>query len=184
MKENLAFNKLILVSKRYCDALFALAKDDNELDTFSCDLNSINETFKENKELLDMLEHPTISRTDKKDILNAVFDGHVSQNVLNFLNLLIDRNRMFAFGAIVHLFNEKFNEKCNIMRVEVTSAIELDDETRNKLIKKLEAMYQKNICLEVETNAEIIAGLILKIGDNIIDGSIKTKLEKMKRQLI
>ncbi len=184
MKEDLAFNKLILVSQRYCDALFELAKNDDDLNLFKHDLNVVEETFKENKEFLDVMEHPTISKTDKKDILNAVFEGKVSQNILNFLNLLIDRNRMFAFFAIVHLFNNKFNEKRNIMCVEVVSSIEIDDEIKNRLIRKLEAIYQKNVCLDVSTDKDIIAGMILKIGDNVIDGSVRTKLEKMKRQLI
>lgn len=184
MKEDLAFNKLILVSQRYCDALFELANDDEDLNLFKQNLCIVSETFKENKEFLDILEHPTISKADKKDIINTVFEGKISQNILNFLNLLIDRNRMFAFFAIVHLFNNKFNEKRNIMCVEVVSAIEIDDEIKNKLIRKLESIYQKNVCLDVSTDKNIIAGMILKVGDNVIDGSIKTKLEKMKRQLI
>ncbi|HIZ27885.1 MAG TPA: ATP synthase F1 subunit delta [Candidatus Adamsella sp.] len=184
MKEDLAFNKLILVSQRYCDALFELAKNDEDLNLFKHDLNVVEETFKENKEFLDVMEHPTISKADKKDIMNAVFEGKVAQNILNFLDLLVDRNRMFAFFAIVHLFNNKFNKKRNIMCVEVVSAIEIDDEIKNKLIRKLESIYQKNVCLDVSTDKDIIAGMILKIGDNVIDGSVRTKLEKMKRQLI
>ena len=66
MKEDLAFNKLILVSQRYCDALFELAKNDDDLNLFKHDLNVVEETFKENKEFLDVMEHPTISKADKK----------------------------------------------------------------------------------------------------------------------
>ncbi len=184
MKENLAFNKMILVSQRYCNALFELSKSDADLDIYLKDLLTVQETLSQNAELVEVLGHPIIPKSDKKEIIDAVFKGKISENILNFVQLLIDRNRMFAFNAIVHLFKDKFNQNRNIMTVEVVSAIEINEETKAKLIKKLETLYQRSVSLDLQTDKEIIAGMILKIGDNVIDGSIKTKLEKMKRQLI
>ena len=184
MKEDIAFNKLIIVAKRYSKALAELAEDDKDLGVIYENLTGVQKTIKECPDLATFMEHPSFSIDLKKEIFKEIFDGKISGDVLNFLYILIDRNRIFALGAIINALKELMNEKYNITAVKAISAIELDDKIKAQLTEKLEAVCKRKIQLDTQVNKDIIAGIILKIGDKVIDGSIKARLESMKRTLI
>lgn len=184
MKEDIAFNKLIVIAKRYSQALIKLATSDEELNGIYENLVSVYETIKSSDDLQTFIAHPSFSNSDKKEVFGEVFGGKISKDVLNFLYILIDRNRIFALGAIINTLKDEMNKKYNILVIRAISAIELPAEAKEKLAQKLEAIYQKKVNLEAKVDETLIAGMVLKIGDKIIDGSVKTRLESMKRTLI
>lgn len=183
-KEQVAFNKLIVVAKRYSKALVKLAKDDNELNEIYSNLILVSETIESCNELQIFLSHPSISKEEKKEVLKEIFSQQISQNVLNFLYILMDRNRVFALNAIIHSLKALIDEKYNLVTIKAISAVEISEELKQKLKGKLESIYQKEIQLETSTDENLIAGMVLKIGDKIIDGSVKSKLDNMKKELI
>lgn len=184
MKENIAFNKMIIVAKRYSQALFELAQNDEELGQFFNDLKSINTTIDQSVELKTFLSHPAFNNETKKEIIKEIFEGKINKNILNFLYVLIDRNRIYALGAIINHLEELMDKKYNILTVEVITAIELSYEMKEKLTNKLQNLYQKQIKVKTEIDEDILGGMMLKIGDKIVDGTIKAKLNNMKRTLI
>lgn len=184
MKEDIAFNKLLVVAKRYSKALEELAESDKDLNVIYENLVSVQNTIKGSDDLTTFIEHPSFSVDVKKEIFSEIFDGKISGDVLNFLFILLDRSRIFALGAIINSLKELMNQKYNIMAVKATSAIELDDKAREQLVKKLEAVCKRKIQLDTEVDESLIAGMVLKIGDKVIDGSVKARLESMKRTLI
>lgn len=184
MKEDIAFNKLIVVAKRYSKALEELAKSDDELNIIYENLVSVQKTIESSPDLETFIEHPSFSIELKKEIFNEIFDGKISVDVLHFLFILLDRNRIFALGAIINELKELMNRKYNILVIKAISAIELSDEVKNQLAQKLETVCKKKIQLDTRVDESLIAGMILKIGDKVIDGSIKARLENMKRTLI
>lgn len=184
MKEDIAFNKLVVVAKRYSKALEALAQSDKDLNTIYENLVSVQKTIEASSDLETFIAHPSFSVELKKEIFNEIFNGKISVDVLHFLFILIDRNRIFALGAIINELKDLMNKKYNILVIRAISAIELSDEAKNKLAQKLETVCKKKIQLDTGVDESLIAGMILKIGDKVIDGSVKAKLENMKRTLI
>ncbi len=183
MSEAKVFN-LSIVADRYSIAFIELAEKHNELDKFNTDLALVKQTIKENRDLKDFLEHPLIQINDKKEIIDRVFKDYISVYTVNLIKLLIDKNRIFILSLISDHYKEHLNKKRNISTAKVITAVEIDEETRNRLKEKLENIFNEKIIIETTIDKEIIAGMIVRIGDKIIDGSIKTKLETMKKQLI
>lgn len=184
MKEDIAFNKLIIVAKRYSSALMKLASSDAELNGIYENLVLVYETIDSSVEMKEFISHPSIAKSDKKEVLAEIFGNKISKDVLNFLYILLDRNRIFALGAVINSLRDLMNKKYNILVIRAISAVELSDEMKAKLKSKLETIYQKQINLDTKVDENLIAGMVLKIGDKIIDGSVKTRLDSMKRALI
>jgi F-type H+-transporting ATPase subunit delta len=175
---------LSIIANRYATAFIGLAETHNLLDKLDFDLVLVKETLKENAELKDFLEHPLIQANDKKEVIDSIFQKHVSFYTLNLIKLLIDKNRIFVLSRIADHYRELLNKKRNISTAQIITAVEIDEYTRNRIREKLENMFNQTINIETLTDKEIIAGMIVRVGDKIIDGSIKTKLENMKKQLI
>lgn len=171
-------NKQHKIAKRYALALYKLR--DNEL------LDNLNEAhlaFVQNPELLDFMANKIVSADDKKQVIYQVFKDF-SLNTYNFFMELIDAKKFNYFCAIVYELNSILDEKRNILRAEVVSIIELDDVQKAILKSKLENKFAKTFELEYHLDSSIISGLLIKIGDTIIDLTVKAKLKHLKKQLI
>ncbi|MDD3013406.1 MAG: F0F1 ATP synthase subunit delta [Candidatus Gastranaerophilales bacterium] len=175
---------LSTIADRYANALIELGEKCEQLDIYNTDLGLILATFASHKDLNRFLEHPTIPIGDKKEIIENIFKGAVSPNILNTLKLLLDRNRIFIFPSIVYHYTEILNKKRNIAIAEVFTAIEIDEEIKIRVKNQLEKLFNKTINLEHKIQPDIIAGMVVKVGDRVIDGSIKARLENMKKQMI
>lgn len=176
-------NKLIAVSKRYSDAILEIAKEKNELDNVFEDLKNVVSVYDYSKEMRDFLEHPAIAVKDKKELVHSVFDGKISVDTMNLLYTLLDKNKFKLVDTILYCYENSLNEAKNILKVEVISAVEIDNDLKENLKSKLEAKLKKTVAMDYQIRPEIIAGLILKIKDKTIDGSIAHKLQAMKKQL-
>lgn len=178
------FNKLEILGQRYTKAIMKLATSAEMLDKFNSDLLSIEAVLEKSPDLKDFLEHPVISKEDKKDIIKTIFSEDLDLHIVSLLKLLIDNNRAYAISTIISCFKESLDKKRNIITTQVTSAIEIDEDRQGKLVEKLERILEKKVKLQFEIDESIIAGLVVQVDDKIIDGSIRTKLDNMKRQLI
>lgn len=180
----MANTKNILIADRYSDALIELAKDGKlTYEKISADLNLIKVTLEQSSDLKEFLVNPLISIDDKKEILTRVFSNEVSEFVVNFLKVLIDKNRFSAFDEILDSFKRAMDDINNISRIQVTSAVAMSEEAKKRLTAKLEEKLKKNVVLDLNINSEIIAGLVIKMGDNVIDMSLKHKLEDLSKSI-
>lgn len=177
-------NGLSTIASRYATALIELGEQNNQLDLYYSDLELINATLQSNDDLSRFLSHPTIVVNEKKEIIDKIFRNHISSNILNTVKLLLDRNRLFIFPSIVNHYKEFLFKKRNILIAEVYTAIEIEQEVKDRVKNQLEKLFNKNINLEHAVKPEILAGMVVKIGDKVIDGSIKSKFETMKRKMI
>ena len=175
---------LSTIADRYAIAMIDLGEKTDQLDAFHTDFNTINATVSSNPELSTFLTHPIIPLNEKKELIEKIFVGSISQYALNLVRLLLDRNRVFLLPAVASHYSELLNKKRNISIANVITAIEIDEETQNRIKNKLQSILNQNITIKSEIDPEIIAGMVVKVGDKTIDGSIRTKLENMKRQLI
>lgn len=178
-------SKNILVADRYADALVKLAQEGKlTFVKINTDLATIKEILSQSKDLDSFLTNPLTSVDDKKEIIEKVFSSEIDALIVNFLKVLVDKNRFSAFTEIFDAYNKYLDNINNISRVKVISAVEMPKEAESRLKEKLEAKLKKNVVLDLDIDSNIIAGLVIKIGDNIIDMSLKHKLEDLNKNLI
>lgn len=175
---------LSIIADRYALAFMDLAQRQEMFDRFDSDLALVKETVDVNKDLKDFLEHPLIQSNDKKEVIDKIFREHVSVYTLNLIKLLIDKNRIHILAILAEHYKVLLNKKRNISTAQIITAIEIDEDTKNRVKEKLQRVFSMTIEVETQIDKEIIAGMIVKVGDKIIDGSIKTKFENMKKQVV
>ena len=176
-------NNFIGIAKRYAKALSESVQDKNVLKSYLNELENVLEIYDSSEDLRRVLILPTINTDMKKSILSDVLKDNVSDNIKKLLYLLIDENRFNAFPTIIYCFEEEINKLNNLLNVEVTSVIDLDDDIKNKLEDKLKYKLNKDISVDYQTNPALLGGLIIKYDGKTIDLSLNSKLENVKKQL-
>lgn len=176
-------NKLIPLAKRYSDALSQVAKERNELDAVYEDLKTVTESLNAVGVMKNFLSHPVIPFNEKEDLINAVFQGRIKECSLNLLFILLEKNKINLIDTIQYCYEESMDDAQNVLKIGVVSAVEVDEDLKAKLKEKLEKKLQKNVKFDFEINPDIIAGLVLKIQDKIVDGSMAAKLQGFKKSV-
>lgn len=177
--------KNTLIAQRYADALVQIARDGKlTFEKISKDLNLIKEILEQSKDLKEVLVNPVISADDKKEIINKVFSDEIDVLVINFLKLLTDKNKFDIFDDVLEAYNKLIDSIDNIKRVSVTSAVTMPEDAKGRLKQKLEEKLKANVVLDLNINKDIIAGLVIKIDDNVIDMSLKHKLEDLSKSIM
>ncbi len=171
--------------KIYADSLIQAGKDGAmKFDDILNDLNTIKEITSQSKDLVQVMENPAIDDKTKYEIIDSVFSGQINNKIINFLKVLIDKKRFNELDNIIQAYSDELDKINNIKRVEVVSAVELTDEQIKKLTEKLQNKLQKNVIISREINKDIIGGLVIKIDDDVIDNSLKNKLESLSKNII
>lgn len=173
-----------LVTKTYGEALFELAVETGTVDTVMEEVKVVIEIFKENPELFKLLNHPKISKEEKITVIENIFKGKFSDTIVGFLVLIVDKGRYNEINGIFDCFMYKVKELKNIGIAYVTSAIELSEEEKKNIEKKL-LLTTKYVGFEMNyaVDKSIIGGLVIRIGDRVVDSSIKTKIENLAKDL-
>lgn len=171
------------VASRYAEALFQLAEEENKTSEVYSEIFEMNDLIKNNVDLYDVLRSPFISRDEKKNVADRIFTDSVSINSRNFLMVLIDNNRTTELDSIVLSFKNMLNDKNNVSEGKVITAIALTKEQLSELESNLSAKYNRSIKLVNEISEDIIGGVLVKIGNEEIDGTLKTRLDSLKEVL-
>lgn len=176
-------NKQLPLAKRYSDAIVAVASERNEIDDVNADLGNVTTSLNLVPKMAEFLAHPVIPFSEKKDMISAVFQGRVKDSTMNLMYVLLEKNRIPLLETIKYCYEESMNEAKNVVKVGVVSAVEVDEDLKQKLKEKLENKLHKAVKFEFDINPDIIAGLVLKIHDKTIDGSMASKIEGFKKIL-
>ena len=169
------------LSKRYAKALFSLGQEDDSFSQYGQNLEEFTNFCKENKEFGQAVFNPIFAVEDRKKLLQILLDrSNFSDIVKNFLNLLLDKNRIGAIEAITEHYASLTDEASNIAHAEIVTAKTLKEETVQKVVKSLEALTSKKIRSEIREDPDLIGGIVVKIGDLVLDGSVRTQLEGLK----
>lgn len=180
-----SIEQISLSAKNYSKALVEMVRDNViSFEDLSKDLATVSEILETSQDLRLTLENPTVSEEVKSQIIEEVFKNEVHPQVVSFLKVLIDKNRFSEFSQIKADYEIKLDDVNKIQAVEITSAVELSEEYREKILQKLSEKLQKNIRPNWKVDENIIAGLIYRINDNVIDTSIKSKLDKLNKNLM
>ncbi|KAB3539704.1 F0F1 ATP synthase subunit delta [Alkaliphilus pronyensis] len=172
-----------LVAKRYAYALFEVGIEDNKIQALKEELQYVDACIKEYSQLADLLSSPLIQQEDKKDILAQCFKDKVSKEILNFLYVLVDKRRQSFINQITEEFVQLADESKNMVSATAITAAPMLEDDIFKLQVKLSKSSGKNVHLINEIDTEVLGGILIKMGDKVIDGTIKNRLGQMKEQL-
>lgn len=172
-------------AKNYADSLIQVGKDGvMTYEAILNDLNTVKTITSESCELVNVMENPSISINTKNEIINSVFSNQISDKIINFLKILIDKKRFYELNQIIQCYQAEVDAINNIQQVEVVSAIELTEDRKQKLTEKLKSKLNKQVNINWILDDDIIGGLIIKINDDVIDNSLKNKLETLSKNII
>lgn len=173
-----------IISKAYGEALFELAIEKNELDSIAEQVNLLANAFAENPELVKLLSHPKISKEEKVNVIESIFKGRMSDDIVGFLVIIVEKDRGSEIEDILKLFQAKVREYKKIGVALVTSAIELSTEQKQKVERKLlQQTDYETFEVEYIVDEALIGGMIIRIGDRVVDSSIRSKLDNLTKEL-
>lgn len=147
------------------------------------DLEKVLKTLQDSDDLKLVLLSPTVSLSQKNNIIDDVFGNIVGIEAINFLKVLAEKKHFNELENIIEALKENINISSNIQNVVVISAVELNEVNKNRICSVLEEKLNKRINADWKVDENIIGGLIVKINDDVIDTSIKLKIEKIKGNL-
>ncbi len=168
------------LDRRYALALYKVAEEKNKVEEYLEDLRKICDIIDNNKEFYEVIKYPQISTKQKKKIFNDVFKGKIDEELLSFLLILIEKGRILYLRQKLHQMEQIHLEKENKVVAEVKSVIGLTEDQTLKLKEKLEKKYNKTVIIKHEIDKSIIGGLYVRVGNDVIDGSVKSRLEDMR----
>jgi len=173
-----------LASKTYGEALFELAQENNKLGDTKEEVKSIKTALDENIELIKILGHPKIDKEEKLSLVEKIFKGKISDDLCGFLLIMVEKDRYNEIINAFDYFIDKVNEYQKIGVAYVTSAIELSKDKKRQIEQKLISTTEyKSFDIYYTVDKSIIGGLIIRIGDRVVDSSIKTKLDLISKKL-
>jgi F-type H+-transporting ATPase subunit delta len=175
---------LTIIADRYANAILSLAEQKDCTHYVKTDLNTVTATINENPDLQMFLKHPIIPVREKKEVLETIFKDKINPYLLNLIKLLLDRNRLYALNTINISFIKLYNKKYNIAVAEITTAIMIDENIQNAIKQKLSEIMSMQIDLHSKIEPAVIGGMLIKIDDKVIDGTISGRLESIKKQII
>lgn len=172
-----------LVGRRYAEALRDVALELNKLTEFKEEIVAVCDIFTNEPKLKTIFEHPKVSKDEKKDIMSSLFKDRISKEMLNLIYIIIDKGRMRDIDDIKNEYIVLSNKELNIVEAKAFTAVVMTEEERLELQEKLSKKLSKNIILENIVDKEVMGGVLVKIQDKVIDGSLKGQLEKLEREL-
>lgn len=172
------------IVRRYATALFNAASKAGVVDAVESDLGLVGYTIESSPALWDAMVSPIIPPAKKRQILGDIFGGKVQEITLAYLGLLMDKRREEALRVTESEYVLLANEARGIVQAEVTSATPLDEDQEARLVSKLAATTGKKIELAKRVDPAVIGGVLVRIGDTVIDGSVRGQLAALREKLL
>ncbi|NLK94347.1 MAG: F0F1 ATP synthase subunit delta [Clostridiales bacterium] len=168
------------LDKRYAMALYEVAEEKGKVEEYLKDLRSVCDLIDANKDFYEVIKHPQISTKKKKETFINIFKGNIDQDLLSFLVILIEKNRILFLREKLNQMEQIYLEKNNTLKATVKTAVPLLDEEKEQLKLKLENQYNKKIILTSVIDKSILGGVYVRVGNDVIDGTVKSKLSELK----
>jgi ATP synthase F1 delta subunit len=170
------------IAQVYARALFEVAQEKGDLDEVREQLGQFADALEESRELQTYFFSPYFSTEEKKDGLHKAVSG-ASEPVMNFLELLVEKHRMPAVFRIRREIDALWREENKLLPVQLTSAIALDDDTVQNLGRTIGERTGRKVDVTATVNPDILGGIVLRVGNSILDASIRNRLESLRKQV-
>jgi len=176
--------KNLIIAKRYAKALFNLAKAEKKIEQYGDELDGMDRLLDEIPELANAIQSPLYPEAARKSIFATLAEKVGSTPIMKSLfNLLIEKNRVIHLKDINTYYKALIDENANVARAQLTTAVELDDAAVAEIAQTLEKMTGKKIIVELQHDPDLIGGVVARIGDLVLDGSVRTQLLNIKESL-
>ena len=171
-----------LISKTYGEALYELALEENKVDSFTEEIRILQQILAENQDLSRLINHPKIVKEEKLQVMRNIFEGKMDKE---FLSLIITKDRYNEIDSILQYFLDQVKELKGIGVVYVTTAEALKVPQRELVIAKLlETTKYQQMEMHYTVDKSLIGGMVIRIGDRVVDSSIKSKLDALQKKLM
>jgi F-type H+-transporting ATPase subunit delta len=173
-----------ILARIYAEALIDAAQATVGLGRVVDDLKAVKQIATGDRYVWAFFSSPRVEPEAKKRVLREIFEGKISRPVMGLLHVLIDKQRGPLLDNVIAEFERYRDIRENRQHVYVTSPAPLLDEQREELTRRLAAVTGKNIELHEKIDPRVLGGLIVKVGDKVVDGTLKRRLEKLRRELV
>lgn len=175
----------VSIARRYARALLDVAAEANRTDAVADQLSAFVKALEQSRELSDVLLNPAYTRGQRTQVVESLIKmmGNVEPALANTLRLLVDRNRLTYLPDIARVYREMADARAGRVRGHVTSATKLTPETLEMLRKNLQQITQRDVILESKEDPKLLGGLSAQVGSVLFDGSVRTQLEQLRREL-
>jgi F-type H+-transporting ATPase subunit delta len=170
------------IARVYAEALFEVAKERGKLDRIRDQLGELVDVLQRNRDLQVFFFSPYFSSGEKREGMERAISG-AELELINFLELLIDKHRMPVIFRLRTRFDELWAEENKLLEVTLTSAVELDPDIVKRVGREIERQTGRKIELESAVDEGILGGLVLRVGNMVLDASLRNKLEKLRKQV-
>ena len=174
---------MALSARRYAQALFLIAEEKGDQEQWLADLELLASSSR-NSDFIAFIDSPKIENVKKIEVIKEAFSKFVSEMALNFVSLLATRNSVASLSNIADAFQELVDSEKGVERAEIVSEVKLTDEQERDIVDKLAQMVGKELSVTTYVDESILGGYLARVGDRLVDGSVKTQLENMRRELI
>jgi F-type H+-transporting ATPase subunit delta len=172
------------ISYRYANSFFQLALEKQSLKEYAEEMSLIFNTLENSRELRIVLKTPVIKQKDKKNILKKIFGKEVGKDTLEFIEFIVDKNRIDILFEIAKEFLALRDQHDGIIRTKISSAVELKDLLKKEMVARLEKETSKKVFPEYSVDSKLIGGFIIKVEDKVIDASVKHQLELLRKKFL
>jgi F-type H+-transporting ATPase subunit delta len=170
------------IAQVYARSLFEVARDQDKLDDIREQLGEFADAVEADKGLTTFFFSPYFSTEEKKDGLKKAVEG-AEPIFMNFLELLLEKHRMPAIHRIRREYDGLWREEHKLLNVQVTSAVKLDEEVVKSLGDRISEQTGRQVDLTAKVEPDILGGIVLRVGNSILDASIRNRLEQLRRQV-
>lgn len=173
------------IARRYASALADVVMSSGDTETVKNELAMFSQLFLGNADLQNVFGNPAIQAASKEKVLNGLLEkAKPSKTTSNFLRVLLQNGRLSDVGAVNERFDAVLQERRNIVSAEIVSAHELPADEKREFELSLEKLTGKEININFAVDPELIGGVVTRIGSTVYDGSVRTKLENLREQLV
>jgi F-type H+-transporting ATPase subunit delta len=172
------------VARRYCAALFALAKESGTVDTVVNELDAFVEALRKDPDVRDFFFSPVVDRAQKTRLLGDAFEQRLSELTFNFLVLLVRKRRENLVEVVARQMHELLDRDAGRTVAMIATPAPLSPQELADLARRLSNVYRKPIIPQTRVDADLLGGLVVQMGDTYVDASVAGKLEEVRRHLL
>jgi F-type H+-transporting ATPase subunit delta len=172
------------VARNYAATLFELGVREQSVDRYGELIAEVSALYQEESAFQRFLDTPRISMDEKKKVLRRTFEGQAPEIFIRFLMVVLERRRQRVLPEIAGAYQDSLDERAGRLRTAVTLPFEPDDALKAHIVGSLEERFGKQVVPDFRLDPAILGGLIVRVGDQLMDASLRRQLERLKWELI